>query len=91
MDYKKINEVLSSLDLYDLERKYTVVASVEANYGEETDQGENGKKEVILDLGFDGLFLKVCEETDSYGDDATITSIQFVKPKLVEVTNYEAL
>ena len=37
------------------------------------------------------LYVKIQLTSDSYGDNTQITSIQFVKPKVVTVTQFEPL
>lgn len=87
MDINQINEVLSSLDEYSLERKYSKVASEEPKdfYSE----GEESTKVEIYKLNIEDWHLKVSTTRDSYGDNPTITSLKFVKPTIKTIETYE--
>ena len=89
MDYKKLNEVLSNLSIFYLERNFKVIAKFQSDdYGRELDQGDTSSRTLILDVGLD-VFLKVVIECDSYGDNEGVSSIAFVKETTKEVVVYE--
>jgi hypothetical protein len=91
MDLKKINEALLDLSEWSLKRKYKQVQQNESdNFSSEKDQGDTGERTSVYDMS-DGLFLKVVETSDSYGDTIGITSVQFVKPRTQQVTVYETV
>lgn len=87
MDINQINEVLSELNEYSLERKYSKVASEEPKdfYSE----GEESTKVEIYKLNIEDWHLKVSTTRDSYGDNPTITSLKFVKPTIKTIETYE--
>lgn len=90
MNYQKINEVLADLSEYRLSGLYTKIETTQSSdYYSEKDQGEVGTKEIIYKLDFDDLHLKVLYISDSYGENETIKSVQFVKAVKKEITVYE--
>jgi len=91
VDYKKLNEVFSILNSYSLGRRYRQVASDEdSKYGGSLDQGEMAEKWSVFDIGDpDGYFLKITEQTNSYGEERGVSKIEFVKGKEKTVITYE--
>ena len=87
MTVEQINEVLSELNEYSLERKYSKVLSEEPRdfYRE----GEYSTKTDIYKLNTEDWHLKVNTTRDSYGDNPTITSIKFVKPVIRQIQDFE--
>ena len=87
MDINQINEVLSELNEYSLERKYSKVLSEEPN--DYYREGEESTKTEIYKLNIEDWHLKVNTTRDSYGDNPTITSIKFVKPVIKQIQDFE--
>lgn len=87
MDINQINEVLSDLTEYHLDRTYTKVATEEPRdfYSE----GEESTKVEIYKLNIEDWHLKVNTTRDSYGDNPTITNIKFVKPTIKTIETYD--
>jgi hypothetical protein len=55
-----------------------------------TPQGSSEEYSNIYEvIGEDNLYLKLSFETDSYGDNDSLVSIQFVKAKQVTVSSFE--
>lgn len=90
MTLTEVNEVLKNLSQWNLEKSYTKVATATNNEWNKEGSGYEGTRETIYDLK-NGIFLKIIETQDSYGNDEQITGIQFVKPKEVLVTQFEAI
>ena len=87
MTVEQINEVLSELNEYSLERKYSKVLSEEPN--DYYREGEYSTKTDIYKLNIEDWHLKVNTTRDSYGENPTITSIKFVKPVIKTIESYE--
>ena len=87
MDINQINEVLSELNEYSLERKYSKVLSEEPN--DYYSEGEYSTKTDIYKLNIKDWHLKVNTTRDSYGNNPTITSIKFVKPVIKQIQDFE--
>lgn len=87
MDINQINNVLSDLSEYHLERTYTKVATDEPN--DYYSEGEDSTKTDIYKLNIEDWHLKVSTTRDSYGDNPTVTSIKFVKPVIKQITDFE--
>jgi len=86
MDIKKINSVLKNLN--NLSYTYKSVAE-DTDYDWEK-EGETGTKTTVYDVG-DGVFLRIVEEDDSYGNNPQVTEVQFVQPITKSVVDYETL
>lgn len=93
MELSKINEILSDLYQYTLQKKFTLVESNEPrNYWSEKNQGENSIKTEIYEVDKKTkTFLKISRTTDSYGSNESVVSISFVTPKEVKVTAFEPI
>lgn len=93
MELKQINEVLSDLSQYTLQKKFKLVESNEPrNYWSEKNQGDTSTKTEIYEVDKDKkVFLKISRQTDSYGDNESVVGISFVTPKEVKVTAFEAI
>lgn len=87
MTVEQINEILSNLDEYRLDRTYTKVATDEPK--DYYDEGENSTKTDIYKLNIEDWHLKVSTTRDSYGESPTITSIKFVKPVIKQIQDFE--
>lgn len=86
----KINEILSNLD--NLSRTYKLLSNnTSSNYFEEKNMGEEGVKVDIYDVGHPEIFLQVVTNSDSYGGNERVSSIQFVVGKDKTITVYEPL
>ncbi len=86
MNYKKLNEVFKNLRNIKLKKVSTTQSD---NFYEEKNQGEEGERIDVYELGFDDLFIKITTVSDSYGNNESIDSIQFVKPIVKQVTDFE--
>jgi hypothetical protein len=93
MELKQINEVLSDLSQYTLQKKFKLVESNEPrNYWSEKNQGDNSVKTEIYEVDKKAkTFLKISRATDSYGNNESVVGISFVTPKEVKVTAFEAI
>jgi len=85
MNYKILNEALK--DLCKLRRGKTEFTEVINEIDGEGDQGEEGLSYEVYKLSGTDIYIKLEVRTDSYGDNESITGIQFVQPteKLVKV------
>ena len=81
MNYKKINEKLKDFNLI---RNGQKIESKSPD-GEEY---ENGYEIYKLD---DDIYVRLEIYEDSYGDNEAVVGIQFIKPKVVTVTEFETL
>lgn len=90
MDLEKINEILSDLSEYELKRKFKQVQNSEsAGYYGEKNQGDEGEKTEVYDIGEENTFLKIVRTSDSYGSENGISLIRFCEAKTKEVQVYE--
>lgn len=91
MDYKKINDILSDLSERGLGKKFKQVSSETLrNYWNEKSEGGEGVRTEVYEIDkAENIFLKIQRRTDPYGDNETLFSTPFVKPKEVKVTAYE--
>lgn len=88
MNYTKLNNSLK--DLTDI--KLRKISSFKPeDYDNEKNDGQTSERIDIYDLEQDDLFLKVVITSDSYGDEKGITSIQFVKPIIKSITDYQSV
>lgn len=79
MDYKKLNEILEDLKNV----KGTLITQKEDDDDDQTI--------TIYDVGIPEVYLKVTTQYNSYGDYAGVCSIQFVKPVVKQITDFEVL
>lgn len=87
IDVEKLNYILEDLCTYELGRKFNKVYEEESkDFYDEKSQGEEGERVLVFDVG-GGLFLKVIETSNSYGEETGISSVKLVerKEKVVEV------
>lgn len=89
MNLTKINEVLKDLKQLRYRGKPVEVEVVKEIRDEE--QGEEGLSYEIYNLDTDDLYVKLKINTDSYGDNESITGLEFVKPKEVIVTKFQSV
>jgi hypothetical protein len=90
MKVEQINEILTDLSEWNLSKKFNKVASSEdPDYHRERDQGETSERVDIYKVGIEDWHLKVITESDSYGEDQGIVSVQFVKPIVKQITDFE--
>jgi hypothetical protein len=81
MDYKLLNEKLNDLDT--LRRTKVEKSKVE---------NEDCMPEWYEVCPFDeDTFIRLKVRMDSYGENESVVGIEFVKPKQVTTTNYEAI
>lgn len=90
MDYKQLNDKLKNLSTLRHSSKLVhkeVVNEVDGDYGS---QGEQGLTYEVYDIGLEaGMFVKLSITTDSYGDNESISGLEFVQGKEKKVTVYE--
>lgn len=96
MEIKKINEILSHIGemVYDYgSNPYKKVIDICDNKVDKYigSRGEYNTITRVFDLNSDNLFLKIELQTDSYGNNELISSIQFVKPIVKQVTDFEII
>lgn len=96
MELKEINKILSDIEsLIDGNRKLPYEKVVDTRDGDcANSDGIHGKYDTITkvyDLGQENLFLKIVAKTDSYGYNEHLTSIQFVKPVIKQITDFEQI
>lgn len=87
MTLQDLNDVFFHINNMDAKFK-KVSETSSSNYWDEKNQGEEGDKEVVYDIG-NNLYLKLGYKNDSYGDNETLDSIKFVLKKEKETTVYE--
>ena len=86
---------MSALELIEvLNKKFSSVRNFAYNEAIVTERDnsngyEDSSTEVKVCKLSEELFIKFKITSDSYGDNEQITSIQFVKPKVVTVTHFE--
>jgi hypothetical protein len=77
-EFKRIKVILSNLRY--LPTADSIVPS----------QNEDGVTQLYFKISED-LFLQITKECDSYGDNECVSGIQFVKPKRIEITEWETV
>lgn len=88
-ELSQINAALKDLKQY---TKWDVVPYLEEITDENERQGMPGTvKTKIFKTEIPDVFLKIITETDSYDENESIVSIQFTKPVVKQVTDYEAI
>lgn len=85
MDYKLINEILKDLSRIQYSNEFSVVtdsSNIEGDY-----------EEFIRVYRYKDtdIFIKITTSTDSYGYNEGIRSVQFVKPVVKQVTDFETI
>jgi len=90
MKLEKINNILSNISNIGSSKGLTKISSdIPSDYYEEKYLDGSSNKVEIYDIGEESIFLKVVTQSDSYGDNEHIISIQFVKPIEKEIEIYE--
>lgn len=84
MELKKVNEILSDLTNYGLRKKFSQVL----NETNSEDYGNTIRTEVYK-IDDEDNYLKVTRESDSYDENETLNSVQFVKPVITKVTDFK--
>ena len=79
LSIKEVNEIL------------TKVISYGGTLKEVASESNGDITTIVYDINKDGIFVKVVTECDSYENNESITSIQFVKPMVKTVTDYESI
>jgi triosephosphate isomerase len=88
LELSKINEILRHMN--NMGAKYTEVSYKESdNYHKEKNQGEEGVKTQIFDVGLSPIFVQIEKRTDSYGSYEYTHSVQFVKAVEKTVIGYD--
>lgn len=89
IDVEKLNYILEDLCTYELGRKFNKVFEEESkDFYDEKFQGEEGERVLIFDVG-EGLFLKVIETSNSYGEESGIKTVKFVQQFEKTIKVYE--
>jgi hypothetical protein len=96
MELKLINEVLADLSYPQGIKGVSLLDKVNTKerpdmQGGEPLQGGYDEYYKVFKLPVEGVFLKLTYRTDSYGDNDSLHSIQFVKETQKKVTIYEAI
>lgn len=93
MNYKLINEALFNISKlrYNHPKFKKVSSQTVDNLRGEERQGEFNEIIEIYSLGEDNLHLKLTLNTDSYGDNEALMSIQVVKPIVKQVADFEPI
>jgi hypothetical protein len=92
MELKRINEILSNLDNIKSVKGVKLISSDQpADYYNEKYEGGGSSKIEIFDIGETDVFLKTITNTDSYGYNERLTSIQFVQPITKTVVGYDPI
>jgi len=96
MDIKFVNEILA--DFRNIRSswkndKWTKVSEkVSKEIEGEGEQGEEGEAtEVYQSKLYPSIYVKFELRTDSYGDNEHVIGVQFVKPIIKEVTDFEPI
>lgn len=82
--YSKVNSILDNIQQYKV-----ITDNKSIDYYKEKNQGEEGERVQILDIGIEDVYLKVVYKSDSYGSNETLDSIRFVTSTSKTVKVYE--
>lgn len=85
MNFKQLNEVLKDIPAL---RSKRVERTVEHEVDGES-QGDEGVAYEVCPLPYDGLYVRLRITTDSYGDNESVSGIEFVQPIEKQITRYE--
>jgi len=93
---EKLNKIFKEIQFFPNNKELKYLERQEGHKGVpeavEGYQGEYNEYSEIYKINeFDDLFLKVTYNTDSYGENDFVVSIQFAKPKQVNKTIYEPI
>lgn len=86
MDYKLINEILKDLSNIAYDKNFKFVANEENNGNDMYSENITVYKYKDTDI-----FIKLTVRGDSYGENPYVHSVQFVKPVVKQVTDFESL
>lgn len=88
MDYKKINELLKNINLF--RHKHNMVYKEQTNIRDGY-EGNYDERYEIYDANLeDDYLIKILFITDSYGDNESVSGIEFVKAKVTTTVIYES-
>lgn len=88
-DYKTINEILSNLSSIKSNKDFTRVVNNYTTEGEY--EGSYSEYINVYKYKDTDIFIKITTRTDSYGDNESVHSVQFVKPIVKQVTDFETI
>lgn len=94
MNWKELNKLLSNLKGLRhgaVSKQVVKVLDSEGNQGESGLSFEVYKLANIKDENGDDIYIKLRIETDSYGDNEFVAGLEFVKPIIKTVTDFEAI
>ena len=95
MEIKEINKILSNLSCmisdYGKNPYNKVLDTRDGTCSQNESQGEYDTITRVYDLKQDSLFLKIVIHTDSYGNNEYLNRIEFVKPVIREVTDFQTI
>lgn len=91
MNLQRVNELINYfLNGGKHPENVTLISTDESSdYREEKDQGNEGLKIEIFDIGDPEVFVKLRSATDSYGDNEAVKEIKFVTKSNKNVIVYE--
>ena len=90
LNLSEINKILKDLDKLRNGKAIQTDVVKEVN-GEYSNQGEEGLSYEVYRTSIDGIFVRLKITTDSYGDNESISGVEFVKPEQKMVTVYEKI
>ena len=97
MELQEINKILSFIPVmvndYGQNPYKKVLDKRDGNL-QDSDYGSQGESDTITrvyDLSKNDLFLKIELSTDSYGNNESVSKIEFVKPVVKQVTDFETV
>ncbi len=97
MELEKINSILSKLNTSNPDLEYIKTEEIHmgvsgSSYGDSA-EGVQGESDQTVDIykikSEEDLYLMVYKETDSYGDNPSLTSVQFAKVTKQNKTVYK--
>ena len=95
MEIKELNQILSNLGAmindHGANPYKKVLDTREGTCEAQESQGDHDTITRVFDLNRDSLFLKIVLHTDSYGDNEFLHKIEFVKPVIKEVTDFQTI
>lgn len=90
MDFKQLNELLK--DLRQIRKAQNLVTKdVIHQIDGEGNQGDEGVSFEVYKLPYDNMHVRLKITTDSYGDNESISGIEFVQPIEKTIKTFEAI
>lgn len=93
LTFTQLNELLTQFNFSKLERVSTKKYSdrESADLGKENNSTGDEQYTVDIYKVTDTLYLKVFNYEDSYGNDEQVVGLEFVTPKVVQITEFQRL